>query len=78
MKVFTGTVVSISPKTVKVTVDRILAHPLYKKRMRRSKKYLVHDELGAKVGEMVKFTACRPVSKKKKWKVTEIVGGKNG
>jgi len=59
--------------TAKVLVKRIKVHPLYKKQMKIKKIYHVHDELGAKVGEMVKFQNCRPISKTKKWKITEVI-----
>ena len=52
-----------------------MVHPLYKKRYKRIKKYHVHDEIGAKVNDMVKFVASKPYSKSKKWKLIEIVGG---
>ena len=79
MKIFTGKVISTkNAKTAKVAVERVLAHPIYKKRLKRVKNYLVHDELGAVEGDIVKFVAGRPVSKKKKWHVIEIVGKKKG
>ena len=74
MKIFQGQVISTKmEKTATVAVGRVVAHPLYKKRYKRVKKYHVHDELGAKVGQTVKFVASRPYSKLKKWKVIEIV-----
>ena len=77
MKIFTGTVVSTKmQKTATVAVKRLVVHPLYKKRLRKTKKYHVHDEIGVKVGDSVKFVACRPISKLKRWKVTEVVGKK--
>ncbi len=78
MKVFTGTVTSTqNAKTARVAVERVMAHPVYRKRVRRTKNYLVHDEMGAEVGQRVQFIACKPYSRMKKWKVIEIVG-KNG
>jgi small subunit ribosomal protein S17 len=77
MKVFTGRVVSTKmPKTAVVAVERVVVHPVYKKRFRRVKKYHVHDELKVKKGDVVKFVASRPYSKLKKWKIIEIVGDK--
>ena len=77
MKVFTGKVKSTKmQKTAVVVVERIVQHPVYKKRMKKFKKYLVHDEFGTKVGQLVKFVASRPYSKLKKWKVIEIVEDK--
>ena len=59
-------------KTITVLVDRRIMHPLYKKFIRRSKKYHAHDETNAfkgKVGENVKIRECRPLSKTKNWEV---------
>lgn len=68
IKVFTGKVVSTKmAKTATVSVERIVVHPKYSKRYKRDRKFQVHDEIGVKVGEMVKFTACKPYSKTKKW-----------
>lgn len=75
MKQQTGLVIGKKmANTAKVLVKRIKIHPLYKKQMRIKKIYHVHDEMGAKIGEMVKFQNCRPISKTKKWKITEIIG----
>lgn len=74
MKIFTGKVLHTKmQKTAVVEVVRMMAHPIYGKHVKRTKKYLVHDEVGVKAGDTVKFVACRPVSKLKKWK---IVGDK--
>jgi small subunit ribosomal protein S17 len=74
MKVFTGKVVSNKmAKTATVEVERMVVHPLYLKRYKMVKKYHVHDELGAKVGKVVKFVATKPYSKLKKWKVVEVM-----
>jgi small subunit ribosomal protein S17 len=48
-------------------------HPLYKKRLKRIRKYQVHDEMGVKVGDNVRFADSHPYSKTKKWKITEVV-----
>jgi small subunit ribosomal protein S17 len=57
-------------KTVTVKVERRIMHPLYKKFIRRSKKYAAHDEANAcKVGDMVSIRECKPISKRKKWEV---------
>ena len=71
----TGTVVSASmAKTAVVNVERRKAHPIYKKYYRVSKKYHVHDEKGiAKVGDVVRFSECRPLSKTKRWRLIEVV-----
>ena len=57
-------------KTVIVQEDRRIQHPLYKKYMRRSKKYMAHDETNArKVGDQVQIRECRPLSKNKNWEI---------
>ena len=72
MKTFQGTVVSTKmDKTVVVEVSRIWTHPLYKKTLRTTKKYLVHDEENkAKEGDTVSFTESKPISKRKRFKLT--------
>jgi small subunit ribosomal protein S17 len=70
MKKLTGTVVSTKmSKTAVVQVDRRQRHRLYQKTMKRSKKYLAHDEVGVKEGDVVNIVECRPISKRKKWKI---------
>lgn len=71
-----GTVVNIKmKKTVTVLVERQVRHPLYKKIIKRKKKFLVHDEYEkCKVGDSVKIVETRPLSKRKNWRVLEIVG----
>ncbi|HUU51806.1 MAG: 30S ribosomal protein S17 [Candidatus Aminicenantaceae bacterium] len=62
-------------KTVTVLVERQVRHPLYKKIIKRRKKFLVHDEYEkCKIGDVVKIVETRPLSKKKRWRVEEIVG----
>ena len=74
MKIFTGKVVSTkAAKTAVVSVERIVVHPLYLKRFKRSRNYQVQDEVGVKEGEMVKFVASKPYSKLKNWKIIEII-----
>ena len=78
MKPILGTVTSSKmTKTVVVSVERRWRHPLYKKIVKRSKKYLAHDELGVKVGETVYIQETRPLSKKKKWKIVQKVDNKS-
>ncbi len=60
-------------KTVVVDVVRSMTHPLYHKRIRRTKKYLAHNEKGAKTGELVRIKETRPVSKLKFFEVVEVV-----
>ncbi len=62
-------------KTITVEVERILAHSLYKKRFTRSKKYHVHSEKEHKIGDVVSFVECPPISKSKRWsEVTDKKG----
>ncbi|HBT39627.1 MAG: 30S ribosomal protein S17 [Thermotoga sp. 50_1627] len=74
-KRLTGTVVSDKmDKTVVVRVTRWLEHPVYKKRIRRSKKYHAHDEHNeCKVGDVVVIEETRPLSRTKRWRVVEIL-----
>ena len=61
-------------KTVVVQAERRIAHPVYGKIMRRSKKYYAHDEKNeAKKGDRVVIAETRPLSKTKRWRVVEIV-----
>ncbi len=72
MKILTGVITSTKmAKTATVSVTRFISHPIYKKRIKRTEKYQVHDENGHKVGEMVNFVPCAPVSKLKRWKIVE-------
>lgn len=74
MKTQTGIVRSAKmTKTVAVEVTRMWQHPLYQKRVKRTKKFLAHDELGAKEGDRVIIGETRPISRHKRWKVTEII-----
>jgi small subunit ribosomal protein S17 len=60
-------------KTVVVAVETKKFHPLYKKGIKATKKYKVHDEHNAcKIGDRVKIAETRPVSKEKRWRVTEV------
>ena len=70
-RILQGVVVSDKmDKTVTVKVERRFKHPLYKKFIRRSKKYAAHDETNAmKVGDVVRIQECRPMSKRKKWEI---------
>lgn len=70
-RVLQGKVVSDkNDKTVVVLVERRFLHPLYKKTVRRSKKYHAHDESNSfKVGDVVRIQECRPLSKLKSWEV---------
>ena len=57
-------------KTVVVRVDRLVKHPIYRKYVRRRKKFMAHDELGAKIGDKVKIVETRPLSARKRWRGT--------
>ena len=70
-RVMQGVVVSDKgDKTIVVRVERRVMHPLYKKFITRSKKYMAHDEANAfKVGDTVRIIECAPISKTKRWTV---------
>lgn len=74
-KVRQGTVVSDRmEKTVVVSVERTLAHPLYGKRVSRSKRYYAHDEANEyRPGDVVRIEETRPLSKLKRWRVLELI-----
>lgn len=70
-----GRVVSVKTKnTATVLVERVASSPLYKKTFMRSKKYLVGDLLGVKLGDMVEIINCKPISGKKHWNITKVLG----
>jgi small subunit ribosomal protein S17 len=60
-------------KTVVVRVDRLVLHPKYRRYVRRTSKFMAHDELGATTGDRVRIVETRPVSARKRWRVVEIV-----
>ena len=70
-----GQVVSTKmQKTIVVEVSRRVAHPLYRRIVKKRKKFYAHDEQGlAKVGDLVKIIEHRPLSKLKRWALAEIV-----
>ena len=70
-RVLQGTVVSDkNAKTVIVSVERRVMHPVYKKFIRRSKRYAAHDEGNVhKIGDTVFIRECAPISKSKRWEV---------
>lgn len=72
----TGKVVSnASDKTVVVRVERRVTHPLYKKQIRKVKKYHAHDENNeANVGDSVRIVECRPLSRLKRWRLIQVIG----
>ena len=75
-RIMQGVVVSDKmEKTIVVNVERKFPHPLYKKFIKRSKRYHVHDEDNQfKLGDIVKIQECRPLSKSKRW---EVMSGSN-
>ena len=69
-RILQGTVVSgKADKTVAVLVERRVQHPLYKKIIRRSKRFAAHDPENKKTGEKVRIRECKPISKSKAWEV---------
>lgn len=61
-------------KTVTVAVERLVPHRLYKKAIKRTKRFKAHDHGNAcQVGDLVRITETRPLSKTKRWRVVEIV-----
>ncbi len=73
MKTLTGKVISTKmSQTAVVLVERLWRHPLYQKTVRRSKKYLAHNSLQAKEGDIVEIQESRPLSKRKRWLITKI------
>ena len=59
--------------TVVVRVDRLVKHPIYRKYVRKRKKFMAHDEKGAKIGDKVRIVETRPLSARKRWRVVEII-----
>ncbi|MBN1903437.1 30S ribosomal protein S17 [Candidatus Sumerlaeota bacterium] len=70
-----GRVISNKMKeTVVVAVERLMLHPVYKKRVRRTKKIYAHDkENKCQIGDVVKVTESRPISRLKRWRVSSIL-----
>jgi small subunit ribosomal protein S17 len=60
-------------KSVVVRVDRLVRHTKYRRYVRRTSKFMAHDELGATVGDKVRIVETRPLSARKRWRVVEIV-----
>lgn len=74
-KVFVGQVVSDKmDKTIAVSVERRIRHPLYGKFMKKSKKFIAHDQDNAcHIGDIVRIMETRPLSRRKRWRLIEIV-----
>ena len=63
-------------KTVVVSVERLVKHKLYKKYMKRFKKYYAHDEKNAlNVGDTVQIVSSKPLSKTKRWRAAKLISG---
>jgi small subunit ribosomal protein S17 len=74
VKAIIATVVSAKMnKTAVVVVNSSYSHPMYQKIIRRSRKFLVHDEFGVKAGDNVVLKEIRPMSKNKHLAITEVV-----
>jgi small subunit ribosomal protein S17 len=74
-RVLVGEVVSTKmDKTIAVRIDRQVAHPIYGKYVRKSTKFLAHDEGNeCKEGDTVAIEECRPLSKRKSWRLQKII-----
>ena len=74
-KTLTGTVVSSKmDKTISVSVERLIKHPTYGKYVRRTTKLLAHDENNeCGEGDMVTIAPCRPLSRRKAWKLVRVL-----
>ena len=79
-KVRQGVVVSNKmDKSILVRVDRTFRHPLYKKVIKRSKKFMAHDqENTGRVGDLVRIMECRPLSRHKRWRLVEVLSKAEG
>jgi small subunit ribosomal protein S17 len=74
-RTLTGTVVSAkTAKTIAVEISRVLKHPQYGKYIRRTTRLLAHDEASdAREGDTVTISQCRPVSRRKAWRLVAVV-----
>ena len=59
--------------TVVVRVDRLVLHKTYRRFVRRTSRFMAHDEIGAGIGDKVRIVETRPLSAKKRWRVVEIL-----
>ena len=59
--------------TVTVRVDRLVKHPMYRKYVKRRKKFMAHNSMGAAEGDKVRIVETRPLSARKRWRVVEII-----
>ncbi len=61
-------------KSITVTIERKLRHPIYGKYVKKSKKFMAHDEKNeCNIGDTVRITESRPLSKRKRWRLVEII-----
>jgi small subunit ribosomal protein S17 len=60
-------------RTVVVRVDRLVLHRKYRRYVRRTSKFMAHDEVGSTVGDKVRIVETRPLSARKRWRVVEIL-----
>lgn len=60
-------------KTVVVRVDRMVKHPKYRRYVRRTTKFMAHNEMEATIGDKVRIVETRPLSARKRWRVVEII-----
>ena len=74
-RILTGQVVSNKMnKTITVAIERVVRHPTYGKYLRRTTKLLAHDETNqARAGDTVTITPCRPMSRRKSWRLLEVL-----
>ena len=74
-KLRVGTVVSDKmDKTIVAQVEMLKKHPIYKKYIKRSKRYKVHDAQNeCRVGDVIRFVETRPISRDKSWKLVDII-----
>jgi small subunit ribosomal protein S17 len=79
-RTLTGTVVSAkTAKTIAVEISRVLKHARYGKYIRRTTRLLAHDEASeAKEGDTVTISQCRPVSRRKNWKLVSVLQRASG
>jgi len=70
-RILQGRVVSDkTDKTIVVEVERRVSHPVFKKFVKKSKRFMAHDSgNAAKVGDLVRIQECRPISKRKRWEL---------
>lgn len=66
-------------KTIVVSVERLKTHPLYKKQYKVTARFKAHDEANkVAIGDLVEITECRPISRDKKFKVTNVIESAGG